>query len=958
MKGINEIKILVVEGKNNDLSHFEKSFYNTKFAESNLTFCKTFRKSVKTLSQTKFDLVLIDLIQAGSEKIKKFNKIVPHVDEASIVVILGKDDEETAKTLMRLGAHDYLIHDSFDSMILEKTIELSLLLNKYNQEKENRGEKLRVELEKNIKNRERIERLNRLLQAIRSINKLIAVEKNKNKLISQACKILKEERKYSYVWLALLDKKGRVDNVAYAGMDQQAKEFQNIIKSSDKINCINNCSNQPDLHDIKNITNECTECPLAKLFPRKHALSVSVTHQHKKLGVLTVGKSINEPISKDENELLIEISEDLGLAINTIAVEKSHRKAKKQVKESEKFARSTIDSLTKHIAVIDETGKILTVNKAWRKFAEENRSNPDEVSEGSNYIKVCETSAQNGDEHAAKVLEGIYQVLNDDTQEFSLEYPCHSPSRKRWFNLVITKFESGDLTKLVIAHENISAIKLANEKLQYEKELMHLLMQNMPDTIYFKDREARFTRINDAKAKNLGLNSPDEAIGKTDLDYFKGSIAREAYEDDMNIIRTGKAIIGKEEKLTYKDGAERWVSATKVPVSNKEGEITGLIGISRDITDSKMIADKIKESEERFRQLYENALIGIYRTTPDGKFILANKALLNILGYESIEDINKKGHVKNLYADPEARNEYNKILEAKDVVYDFENQVITRNSKKIWVRESARVIRKENGEIDYFEGILEDISHKKLAEETMRKAIEKAEKSDRMKSEFLAQMSHEIRTPLNAMLSMAEFISTELGKGNIKEEIKQAFYIMRSSGERVIRTIDLILNVSEIQTGTYELIKKELDLINSIILPAVNKYKHAASVKNLSLEFHSELSHTRVSLDEYSTTQIILNLIDNAVKYTKEGKIDIYLEKEENNYLLKIKDTGIGISEEYISQIFEPFSQELQGYTRPYDGTGLGMTLVKNYCDLNGINISVESAKGKGTTFLLEIPAA
>lgn len=244
--------------------------------------------------------------------------------------------------------------------------------------------------------------------------------------------------------------------------------------------------------------------------------------------------------------------------------------------------------------------------------------------------------------------------------------------------------------------------------------------------------------------------------------------------------------------------------------------------------------------------------------------------------------------------------------------------------------------------------IISNSYEKKLSHQEIILAKKNAESSDRLKSEFLAQVSHEIRTPINLLLNSNSLLKEYITEPD--EDINEIYNIAGSAGKRIIRTIDHILNMSEVQLGTYEIIKKEIDL-SKMLSELVTEFKFVAEKKGISISLQVAEGAHIYNGDEYSVTQIYANLIDNAVKYTQKGNITVKLSENTSHYIVEIIDTGIGISKEFQNTLFEPFSQEEQGYTRRFEGTGLGLALVKNYCDINEIEIEVESEKGKGTCF-------
>ncbi len=182
-------------------------------------------------------------------------------------------------------------------------------------------------------------------------------------------------------------------------------------------------------------------------------------------------------------------------------------------------------------------------------------------------------------------------------------------------------------------------------------------------------------------------------------------------------------------------------------------------------------------------------------------------------------------------------------------------------------------------------------------------------------------------------------------------EKKEAFEYIERGGNRLTRTIDLILNVSKSQNNQYQIKLEDIDIYNEILLPLQKEFLNTIK-KPIELIIEESEEVLRIVCDQYSVSQLFVNLIDNAIKYTEKGSIRI---KAFQNYLGKIQvditDTGIGISEKYLPNLFEPFSQEEQGYTRSYEGIGLGLSLVKSYAELNNAEIQVKSKKDIGSTF-------
>jgi PAS domain S-box-containing protein len=388
-------------------------------------------------------------------------------------------------------------------------------------------------------------------------------------------------------------------------------------------------------------------------------------------------------------------------------------------------------------------------------------------------------------------------------------------------------------------------------------------------------------------------------------------------------------------------------SLNKLNIKNKDF----VQAIIRDITDWKKAEESLKESEEIFRNLFDNSTVGIYRSTPDGKFIKANKAFLDLLGYSSFDELVKADKkIDILYADKNERKKFKEVMEKKGKVYGFESRLTRKDGEIVLTKDSVITVKDNNGNTIFYDGTIEDITKQKKAEQAIINAKEKAEQSEKLKTEFLQQMSHEIRTPINVILNLMQLIKEDMEVEH-DSELCENFSIIDSASKRIMRTIDLILNMSMLQSNSYTTSEKIVDIYNEVLVRIYNEFRKIAQEKKIRLTLSNRLNNKVIPIDEYSVTQIFYNIVDNAIKYTNEGRIEIIAENDDqNNTVIYVNDTGIGIDKNYLEKIFDPFSQEESGYTRRYDGTGLGLALVKKYCELNNAEIEINSKKSKGTS--------
>ncbi|MBI5648338.1 MAG: response regulator [Ignavibacteriae bacterium] len=249
-------------------------------------------------------------------------------------------------------------------------------------------------------------------------------------------------------------------------------------------------------------------------------------------------------------------------------------------------------------------------------------------------------------------------------------------------------------------------------------------------------------------------------------------------------------------------------------------------------------------------------------------------------------------------------------------------------------------------------GGLTDITERRRVAEELHAAKNRAEHSEKLKDAFIANISHEIRTPLNIILGYTGVIA-ERFLPLATDGDRSFFDSVRRGGDRLLRTVDMILNVSRLQAGEYTPHPVPID-VSALMRTIALDHQPLAEEKNLILCTADETGPIAVVADEYSLVQAVSNLVHNAIKFTPSGQVILRVFRDAlDRVCLSVQDTGIGISEEYLPMLFTRYSQEEMGYTREYEGLGLGMALVKGYLDLNRAEISVESRKGKGSIFTI-----
>lgn len=369
-----------------------------------------------------------------------------------------------------------------------------------------------------------------------------------------------------------------------------------------------------------------------------------------------------------------------------------------------------------------------------------------------------------------------------------------------------------------------------------------------------------------------------------------------------------------------------------------------------EINQRKKAEISLQKSEEQFRLVFQNAPIGIVIISTEGKIISVNRSFCETIGFERDEIIGIP--IKYLFEKNDLEGFGGESLDydgSPIADINTEKILLKKEGKEIHVIVKSVSVLDEKGKVKHYVMQLLDITEIKRVQRELVDALKKAEESDKLKSAFLAQMSHEIRTPLNVILTSIPLLADEISSKD--EELKIILDSVRSAGRRLQRTIDMILNMSSVQSGNYKPAFEKFDLLADL-KKMVNEFKSLSADKGLTLKFTHSSDEANIVADRYTVNQVFQNLINNAIKYTLKGYIEVFVRNvNDNKVKVEVRDSGIGMSEEYLKKLFTPFSQEDVGYKREFEGNGLGLALVKKYIELNKAEIEVESEKNIGSVF-------
>ena len=393
-------------------------------------------------------------------------------------------------------------------------------------------------------------------------------------------------------------------------------------------------------------------------------------------------------------------------------------------------------------------------------------------------------------------------------------------------------------------------------------------------------------------------------------------------------------------------------------VNKFEGEgPVRIVVLHVDVTEQRTMTEQLKESEKRYRLITENSTDLIATTNENGIFTYVSPVSDKLLGYKS-EEMQNHSIFEFLHSDDQEniKSKRKNFLDKEDSYY-INYRVKKKDGSYTWFESaSKKLINKKTGRIETIISVSRDISRRKKGELELLQAKEKAEEMNRLKSSFLANMSHELRTPLIGILGFSQILSSEL----TSEEHKDMADTIYNSGNRLLSTLNLILDLSRIEADKLEIMNVLFDGIECV-KEILKLLKNAADKKGLLLNLDSTRDTFKLRTDRRLFTAIIESVVDNAIKFTKKGCVIVQVEEEIKNanslIVIKVIDTGIGIAKESQEIIFDEFRQVSEGYGRNFEGIGLGLTITKRFVDkLNG-SISVESEIGKGTTLIIKLPA-
>ncbi|BCM91886.1 sensory/regulatory protein RpfC [Abditibacteriota bacterium] len=682
--------------------------------------------------------------------------------------------------------------------------------------------------------------------------------------------------------------------------------------------------------------------------------------------------------------------------INSPLLERSIRyaierkKAEGALLQAQRFAQATVDALSSQIAVIDEQGTIVAVNAVWRDAADVNQYTAENAGIGTNYLHVCERSGAEG----ADVATGIRAVIARESENFSLEYPCHGPNDHRWFRVGVTRFPGEGPLHVVVAHENITAHKLSENALRVSEERFQSIVANVPGMVY------QFTTLSDGSIEWSFISQGCREIFEAEPQLLLSNpswLLDCIHPDDQSGFEQSMATCAETLSSWHWEGRHRcaaqekfgWIQGMARPRRLPDGG-TLWNGLITDLT-------ALKEAEEERDRFFTMSLDLVAIAGFDGCWKRLNPAFSETLGFSASEMLEMS--VLDL-VHPEDRASTQEVVEKLargESVVGFENRNRTKEGAWRWLewqavaaveqgliyaagrditqrRESEAMLLQMRDELErrvvertkelgianeslHIENIQHQLTMGSLRQvaEAYRQAKEDADNANTAKSEFLSRMSHELRTPLNAILGFGQIL--EMHSSNVDDQ-KSIAQIL-SSGWHLLGLVDEVLNISRIEAGHIELAIESVPL-SEVVSESCAMVLPLAAQHGLTFQENVEqFSSLHVMADRQRLKQVLINLLSNAIKYNcTGGHVEVFcLEMPGGILRINVMDTGVGLSPHDQQKLFIPF-ERLGAMNSKIEGTGLGLTLSQGLMSAMGGVLGLESELGKGSTFWIELPCA
>jgi PAS domain S-box-containing protein len=557
----------------------------------------------------------------------------------------------------------------------------------------------------------------------------------------------------------------------------------------------------------------------------------------------------------------------------------------------------------------------------------------------------------------AAFRKGVLDSGVGDRREFTLSLPSGLTTMD--INCEPLRDAKGSIVGLTVVAIDITERKQVEEALLESEERLLAVTDHAPANIFLKDMEGRIV-LGNKGFEEWNQTTLDEARGKSSFDLFPSWLAEKYTAMDRQVVESGVAVESEIETVKG-DGSTAHSWNVKFPVFGFDGKVRWIGGIAMDITERKKALEELRENEQRFRDFAEVSSDWFWEMDDGLRFSFLSGRFFDLSSVENDDVIGstrrEMAGEEQVQADPEKWDAHFADLDGHKPFRNFVYVITSDDGTESHVAISGVPVFSDDGRFLGYRGTGTNVSALKQAEKTVWDAKEQAEFANRSKTEFLANMSHELRTPLTIINGASDILSTEMfGPIDNPSYLDYAKNI-RDAGGHLLNLINDILNISQIEMGRFELDDEEVD-VNSIVASCHRLIEGRAREARLMLKREADDELPPLRGDELRLKQVVLNLLSNAIKFTPEGgTVALKTGTDDGGRVIfSVSDTGIGIAAEDLSRVIDTFGQAEVGYSRKYQGAGIGLPLSRKLVELHGGTLELESELGIGTTVTVRFP--
>jgi PAS domain S-box-containing protein len=619
-----------------------------------------------------------------------------------------------------------------------------------------------------------------------------------------------------------------------------------------------------------------------------------------------------------------------------------------KLKKSEKESRNIIENTKDAIVIIDFEGKLLYVSPQLSKMLKGRKIN--ENSRLFRYIHKDDVDLLIS--YFKTVLKE--KSFSEKPVEFRIlpkigDYIWCSSSSKNYYD------DNGNVIGFISTLKDITARKITEQRLKESEQNYRLITENSNDLIRVLSKDFRIEYLNERTHQQVLGYTCEDLIGEYDIKLNHPEDYRKIRRYMLDLFKNKEGI--HVSRIRHKNGHYLWFEIKAKMFSDDKGNQKYLF-ISRNITERRQTELALMESEEKYRNLYENSPNGVFLTNKNGLILDMNTSAERILGYSKNELLGKNYLEFNIVNTEQVsliKNMYKKLIKGEKPK-PIELQIKKKNGSTAWIFFQNSMIKLNNEII--VESIAQNITDKKKAENLIIEENKRLLELNKMKSELISRVSHELKTPITSIFGGTQIL-LELYKDQTGSDALEFIELINRGGKRLKLLIENLLDASRIESEKFILNLQKAN-ISEIIRNCINDNHYLATKRNIIVELNLPDVVT-LKIDKMRIEQVITNLFSNAIKNTpKQGIIKITLEEKGENVYFTIKDTGIGLTEVEMDKLFTKFGKvERYGQKMDVDieGSGLGLYISKEIVDLHEGQIWVESeGRNKGSTFFIKLP--